>query len=36
MIPVEFPESNLLYYVGFQVDMVEQPNAILDKMMSTF
>lgn len=31
IIPVSFGEA-ITYYVGFQVDMVDQPNAIMEKM----
>lgn len=31
-IPIAWDTDEIAYYVGFQVDLVDQPNAILDRM----
>lgn len=32
VIPISWDTDEIAYFVGFQVDLVEQPNAILEKM----
>ncbi|KAG9294150.1 hypothetical protein G9A89_021509 [Geosiphon pyriformis] len=32
VIPITWDSEEIAYFVGFQVDLVEQPNAILEKM----
>nr|CAG8443794.1 483_t:CDS:10 [Entrophospora candida] len=32
VIPIGWESDDIAYFVGFQVDLVEQPNAILEKM----
>lgn len=32
IIPIAWDTDEIAYYVGFQVDLVDQPNAILDRM----
>lgn len=32
VIPITWDTDEIAYYVGFQVDLVDQPNAILDRM----
>ncbi|CAG8595707.1 7468_t:CDS:10 [Funneliformis mosseae] len=32
VIPITWDSEEIVYFVGFQVDLVEQPNAILEKM----
>lgn len=32
VIPITWDSDDIAYFVGFQVDLVEQPNAILEKM----
>lgn len=31
-VPITWDSEDIAYYVGFQVDLVDQPNAILDRM----
>lgn len=31
-MPIQWDSQEVAYYVGFQVDLVDQPNAILDRM----
>lgn len=31
-IPISWDTEEIAYYVGFQVDLVDQPTAILDRM----
>jgi hypothetical protein len=32
IIPITWDTDEIAYFVGFQVDLVEQPNAILEKV----
>lgn len=32
IVPIQWDTQEVAYYVGFQVDLVDQPNAILDRM----
>ncbi|KAK4047820.1 hypothetical protein OIV83_005163 [Microbotryomycetes sp. JL201] len=32
IVPITWDTDDIAYFVGFQVDLVEQPNAILDRM----
>jgi hypothetical protein len=34
VIPLFTEEGQVEYYVGLQIDLVEQPNSILEKMQS--